>query len=328
MTFILGENVLKGALKMSEAIGLIEEAYLHEANEQTLCAPRQTTVTEKGWMRLMYAADFASGYAAVKAFHFTKGVGVRYIVYLYRLEDGELLAILDARELTFLRTGAVSGVAARYLAPDGASSVGILGSGNYAITQLEAVAAVLPLRSARVFSPTPENRQGFAKEMSERLNINITAVDSAEAALNHQPVVIICTNVRGSDPIMAASWLSDPVFVCGAGSTRRESVEIDQDTFRASHLTVMDSDHAAHEAGDLIQALENNALQVEDVWNLAQLVDRKPPRPRQGVTVFKSVGSGLQDLAIAAGYYERLKLSEGVEQVKGLGSLKTSKKWI
>ena len=145
MTLILRENTLKGALRMSEAIDLIDEAYHHEAAGQTLSAPRQTTLTEKGWMRLMYAADFTAGYAAVKVFHLTRGAGVRYVVSLYRLEDGELLAILDGRELTALRTGAVSGAAARYMAPQGASSAGILGSGYQATTQLEAVAAELPL---------------------------------------------------------------------------------------------------------------------------------------------------------------------------------------
>jgi ornithine cyclodeaminase/alanine dehydrogenase-like protein (mu-crystallin family) len=327
MTLLLGEDHLNGALSMSEAIELVEKAYLHEAAGQTLSAPRQTTVTEKGWMRLMYAADFAAGYAAVKAFHLTKGVGVRYVVYLYRLEDGELVAIMDGRESTFLRTGAVSGVAARYMAPQEASSAGILGSGNYAITQLEAIAATLPLTSARVFSPTPKNRQGFAREMSDRLNIKVKAVDSAEAALRDQPVVIICTNSRGPDPVMQSSWLSDPVFVCGVGSTRKESIEIDLETFRASHLTVMDSNHAAEEAGDLLQALDANILQPEALWNLAKLVQRKPERRTKGVTVFKSVGSGLQDLAVAAGYFERLKSRKGVPQVSGLASLKVSKFW-
>jgi ornithine cyclodeaminase/alanine dehydrogenase-like protein (mu-crystallin family) len=275
----------------------------------------------------MYSADFAAGYSAVKAFHLTKGVGVRYVVYLYRLEDGELVAIMDGREVTFLRTGAVSGVAARYLAPQGASSVGILGAGNYAITQLEAIAAALPLTSARIYSPTPKNREGFAQEMSNRLDLEVIAVDSAEAAFKDQPMVILCTNTRGPDPVMKASWLSDPVLVCGVGSTRRESIEIDLDTFRASHLTVMDSDHAAEEAGDLLQALGNSVLQPETLWNLAQLVERTPERPRNGVTVFKSVGSGLQDLAVAAGYYERFKSRNEVHQVSGLASLKISKDW-
>jgi ornithine cyclodeaminase/alanine dehydrogenase-like protein (mu-crystallin family) len=327
MTLILGEDILDGVLSMSDAIDLIETAYRHEAEGQTLTAPRQTTLSDKGWMRMMYSADFAAGYAGVKAFHLTKGVGVRYVVYLYRLEDGELLAILDARELTALRTGAVSGAAARYLAPQGANSVGILGSGNYSITQLEAVAAALPITSACVFSPTPENRQGFAKEMSKRLDLEVVAVESAEAAFKDQPIVIVCTNARGPDPVMEASWLSDPVFVCGVGSTRRESIEIDLDTFRKSRLTVMDSDHAAEEAGDLRQAMDNNAIQPESTWNLAQLVERKPERPTEGVTVFKSVGSGLQDLAVATGYYERLKSRTDIDQVAGLASLKTSKKW-
>jgi alanine dehydrogenase len=328
MTLILGENTLQGSLNMAEAIDLIQDAYRHEAAGQTFTAPRQTSLTKKGWMRLMYSADFASGYAAVKAFHLTRGAGVRYVVSLYRLEDGELLAILDGRELTALRTGAVSGVAARHMGPKDASSIGLLGSGYQSMTQLEAMATALPLTSASVFSPTPENRKAFAKNMSEKLNLDVQAVDSAQDAFRHQPVVVVCTNVTGPDPIMQASWLSDPVFVCGAGSTRIESIEIDLDTFRASQLTVMDTAHAAEEAGDLRQALEAGFMNPENVWTLAQLVQRKPEQPTTGTTIFKSVGSALQDLAVAAGYYERLKTSKRVEKVTGLASLKDSKKRI
>jgi len=325
MTLILGENTLRDALSMAEAIDLIDDAYRHEAAGQTLSAARQTTLTEKGWMRLMYAADFAAGYAAVKVFHLTRGVGVRYVVSLYHLEDGELLAILDGRELTALRTGAVSGVAARYLAPQGSNSVGILGSGYQASTQLEAMAAELSLTSASVFSPTPKNRQAFAERMSERLNLDVKAVDTAEAAFRDQPVAVVCTNATGPDPVMEASWLSDPVFVCGVGSTRMESIEVDLDTFRASHLTVMDSAHAAEEAGDLRQALDVGFMDPEQVWTLAQLVERNPERPSKGTMVFKSVGSALQDLAVAAGYYERLRSSTDVVQIAGLASLKGRK---
>jgi alanine dehydrogenase len=328
MTLILGENTLHDALSMAEAIELVETAYKHEAAGQTLTAPRQTTLTEKGWMRLMYSADFKAGYAAVKMFHLTRGAGVRYVISLYRLEDGELLAILDGRELTAIRTGAVSGVAARYMAPEGAQTVGCLGSGYQAITQLDALAAVLPLTSVSVFSPTPKNRKAFAEQMSERLDLDVRAVDSAEAAFQDQPVVIVCTNVTGPDPVMQASWLSDPVFVCGVGSTRIESIEIDLDTFRTSQLTVMDTTHTAEEAGDLRQALDAGILDPEQVWTLAQLVERNPERPKEGTTVFKSVGSALQDLAVAAGCYERLKDSEGAVVAEGLASLKASKKRI
>lgn len=327
MTLILGEERLKGTLSMAEAIDLIEEAYQHEAVGQTYCAPRQTTTTKAGWMRLMYAVDFAAGYAAVKAFHLTQGVGVRYVVSLYRLQDGELLAILDGRELTALRTGAVSGVAARYMAPKDATSVGLLGSGNQAITQLEAMAAELPLTSARVFSPTPQNRLVFAERMSERLNLPVQAFDSAEAAFSGQPVVVIATNAAGPDPVMQAAWLSDPVFVCGIGSTRMTSIEIDLDTFRAAQQTVVDTDHATEEAGDLQQALTAGVLDAEGVWTLAELVERRPEPPRKGITVFKSIGSALQDLALAAGYYHRLKSRTDLIQSTDLASLKTPKPW-
>src|SRR3712207_3478186 len=115
MALLLGAEALEGLLDMPQAIDLLEEASHHESEGRTFISPRLNSVFERGWMRMMFAADYASGYAATKAFHMIQGAGVRYIVSLYRLADGELLALLDGRLITDLRTGAASGVLARKL---------------------------------------------------------------------------------------------------------------------------------------------------------------------------------------------------------------------
>ena len=126
MAIVLGGQALEGVLQMNDAIDILEAMSKHEAAGRTLIAPRQTVPMEGGWMRLMFAADYESGYAATKAFHMVRGVGVRDVVSLYRVADGELLAVLDGRLITDMRTGAASGVAARHLKLPSSVSVGLL----------------------------------------------------------------------------------------------------------------------------------------------------------------------------------------------------------
>ena len=104
MAVMLGSGALEGVLGMSDAIDLLEVMSLHEAAGKTFVSPRLNTVFEGGWMRMMFATDYAAGYAATKVFHLREGHGVRYVVSLYRLSDGELLAVLDGRLITDLRT--------------------------------------------------------------------------------------------------------------------------------------------------------------------------------------------------------------------------------
>jgi ornithine cyclodeaminase/alanine dehydrogenase-like protein (mu-crystallin family) len=147
-------------------------------------------------MRVLVAADHAAGYFATKAYHIIQGAGVRYVVTLYRLSDGELLAMLDGQIITDLRTGAASGVIARRVKIDGAVSVGILGSGNQAHTQLESIAAVYNVESADVYSPTVQNREAYARDMSAKLGIKVKAVSSAEQAARGHQVVIAASSAR------------------------------------------------------------------------------------------------------------------------------------
>jgi len=322
VTLILGADKLDPSLTMAEAVQLIEEVHKHEAAGETLISPRQTTQTRAGWMRFMYAVDYATGFAAAKAFHLARGTGVRYVVLLYQLSDGEFLAILDGRWITDLRTGATSGVAARYMAPPDAHSVGILGSGHQARTQLQALATVLALRSARVYSPTREHRRAFAERFSRELDLAIEPVDSAEAAVLDQPIIVLATNALGEEPVMRAEWLAENVLVCAVGSTRPQSVEIDVATLQHARIVVVDTRNALHEAGDLRKAIGSGQIDPAQVLSLADIVASPPETSPTGITVFKSVGSALQDLAMAASYYERSASDGRQVGVSGLASLK------
>ncbi|MGZ8202692.1 MAG: ornithine cyclodeaminase family protein [Burkholderiales bacterium] len=322
MALILGADALEGVLDMREAIDLLEAVSEHEAAGKTFVSPRSSSSFEGGWMRMMFAADYASGYAATKAFHMVQGAGVRYVVSLYRLADGELLAVIDGRLITDLRTGAASGVVARKLKIDGPISVGVIGAGHQSRMQLEGLASVYRVESAQVFSPTAENRERMARQMSAKLGIPVQAADSAESAVRGQKIVVAATSSRSSEPVLRHAWLDGCRLLCAVGSTRPESVEVEPASFGEAAAVVVDTLRAGEEAGDLQQAVKSGALDAARQITLANMVAGASRLPETGLVAFKSVGTALQDLALAVRYYELLKARKDVPAAPDLASLK------
>lgn len=322
MAVMLGLEALEGVLGMRDAIDLLEQASLHEAAGKTFISPRVNTTFNGGWMRMMFAADYQAGCCATKAYHMIQGVGVRYVVSLYRLKDGELLAVLDGRLITDLRTGAASGVVARKVPVYGPIRVGLIGSGHQARMQLESLASVYRVESAAVYSPTASHREAFAREMSVKLGIPVTAVNSAEAAARDRVAVVAATSSRSGEPVLRGAWLAQCRLLCGVGSTRPQSVELDVQCFRDAGLVVVDSPRAVEEAGDLQQAVRSGAVSETKQASLAQIVSGQVAVPLDGLVTFKSVGTALQDLALAARYYELLGSRAGLPAAPDLASLK------
>lgn len=319
MAVMLGFEALRGALSMREAIDLLERAFAHETSSATVVSPKFVTDFDTGAMRILFAADHQAGYAAMKAYHSIKGMGARYVVSLYSLKDGELLALLDGQLITDLRTGACSGVIARKVPIDSPVTVGVIGSGNQAHKQLECLAAVYKLDSVAVYSPTAAHREHFAHAMSQQLGVTVTAVDSIEAAVRGKTVVASASSARTTAPILRGEWLAACRLLCAVGNTRRQYAEADIQCFRNASLVVMDTLHALEEAGELRQAVEAGALPEDKRATLGQIVTGAAQLPEKGLIVFKSVGSALQDLALAARYYELLGTQPGLPKADDVG---------
>ena len=322
MTVILGYKALAGMLDMGEVIDLLERVLLHEAAGKTVVSSKFNTDFEGGSMRVLFAADYQAGYCAMKAYHSIRGLGVGYVVSLYRLKTGELLALLDGRLITDLRTGGASGVVARKVKMPATVSIGVIGSGNQARTQLESLASVYPLESAVVYSPTESHREAYASEMSAKLGIPVRAVSSAEAAARGRPVVVTASNARSSEPILRGEWLDHCRLLCAVANTRPQFAEADVRCFRDAGLVVVDSWHAIEEAGDLRQAVADGALPESKRASLAQVVAGIVTVPEGGLVVFKSVGTALQDLALAGRYYELLGTRVGLPTASDLATLR------
>lgn len=322
MAVMLGYEALKGVIGMSEAIDLLEATLRHEAEGKTFISPKFNADFGTGSMRVLVAADHAAGLMATKAYHIIEGVGVRYVVSLYRLKDGELIAILDGQLITDLRTGAASGVIARRVRVNEPVTIGVIGSGNQARTQLESLASVYRARSASVYSPTPANRERYAGEMSKRLGFAVTAVSSAEAAVRNHPVVVTASSVRSSEPVLRGEWLDGCRLLCAVGNTRAQFAEADVRSFSGAELVVTDSPHAFVEAGELIAVVKSGGIPTSRCATLSEVVTGRAAVPPSGRVAFKSVGTALQDLSLAARYFELLGARAGSADAAGLASLR------
>jgi ornithine cyclodeaminase/alanine dehydrogenase-like protein (mu-crystallin family) len=322
MAVMLGYEALKGVIGMPEAIDLLEATLRNEAAGKTFISPKFSTDFGSGSMRVLVAADHQAGYLATKAYHIVEGVGVRYVVSLYRLKDGELLAILDGQLITDLRTGAASGVVARKVRISDPVTIGLIGSGNQARTQLESLASVYRVRSAGVYSPTPENREHYAREMSERLGFPITPVDSAEAAARSHPVVVAASSARSTEPVLRGKWLDGCRLLCAVGNTRAQFAEADVRCFSDAELLVTDSPHAFEEAGELVAVARTGSVPPSRRATLSEVVSGGAAIPQEGRVAFKSVGTALQDLSLAVRYFELLGARAGLAGAPDLGSLR------
>lgn len=322
MTVMLGRNALAGVLSMRDTIDLLEQAYKREAAGRTSISPKFNTDFEQGSMRILFASDPESGYCAMKAYHTIKGVGTRYVVSLYRMADGELLALLDGQLMTDLRTGAASGVIARKVPISRPVHVGVIGSGHQAHRQLECLATVYDIETVTIYSPTTAHRDQFALEIGEKFRIKVDTAQSVEDCVRGKQVVATASGARSVEPILRGEWLGDCRLLCAVGNTRPQFAEADVACFRNASLVVADTTHAFEEAGDLRLALASGAVPESKRATLGQIVTGASVVPENGMIAFKSVGSALQDLALAARYYESLGSRSGLPAVDDLGSLR------
>lgn len=306
MPLFLNHEDVCASVTMLDAVDAMEAAFREQAEGKVIQPHRLNLKAGKGWLRVGPAVLEGSGYMGFKAMNLAPGHGVRYQVHLYRIADGELLAIMDALHLTTLRTGATSAVATRRLARAEPMTIGVIGSGVEARAQLEAMHALGLAGSARVYSPTQANREQFAADYSGSLGIEVVPVRAAKEAVSGCGLVVAA--VKSSETALLGEWLDPGTHVNSVGTARPEQREIDPATFQRSAVIVVDTRAGVFgEAGDAIAA--KDVVSPDQVYELAELVTGRAPARSDGnqITLFKSVGSAHQDVAIAARIYERAR---------------------
>lgn len=294
------EEEVARLLDMRQSIELVEEAFRRLADGEAHNVPRQRAKAPGIVLHSMTAASAYLGLVGWKCYTTTRE-GARFHVGLYGQSSGELVALIEANKLGQLRTGATSGVAAEWMAPPEAGELGLFGSGWQAESQLEAHVAVRPIKQAFVYSRDADRRANFAEEMSQRLGIDVVPVDRPQRAAEELPIVVTATSSR--EPVFDGSWLAEGAHVCAMGSNWMDKAEIDPTVIRRADHIVCDSVEACqHEAGDFAPALEGGSFSWSEAVDLADVVAGKAVgRSRDdSVTLFKSVGMAIEDLALGA----------------------------
>jgi len=313
MTLHISEAQVRSVLTMSMAINAVEDISRKQANGEVTVHPRRRfELPAGGFFHYMAAADFKAGYVAMKQYTFVRGK-IRFLVPLYEVATGDLVALIEADYMGQLRTGAASGVATKYLARPDARAAAIIGTGGQAKTQLEAVAAVRKLESARAYGRDPERRSQFAKEMTRRLGVPVTGVGSASEAVRGADIV--CTATTASQPIVMGTDLGNGVHINAIGANHAHKRELDDEAVASADVIVVDSvEQSRQESGDLIIAFKGDEVCWTGVKKLSDVVAAKTTgRTSAGeVTLFKSNGIASWDLAVAMRVYALAK-------EKGLG---------
>lgn len=310
MPLYLTEDDVLGLITIDDAIEAVQAGFAAWARGEASNLPRQRVRLPNGEFNMMSAAAPGLGVMGLKAY----GGGSRsgFHVQLSSTDTGELLAIIEASRLGQLRTGAASGLATRHMARADASTVGVLGAGYQARTQLEAVARVRRITSAKVFSPTQRRRQSYASEMSTCLGFEVTPVETAESCVRGSDIVIVVTNA--STPVLNGSWLESGTHVNAAGANSHRRRELDDDAVKKASIVVVDDlDQARIECGDIIHAADLGVMRWEQVRSLAEVVGGVTPgrSSDEEITLFESQGVALEDVALAATAHQ-MALERGV----------------
>ncbi len=305
MALLLSESDVRALLTMPIALDAVEQSFLRLAEGSAILHPRQRLHPPHGaYLHYMAAADSASGYMGMKLYTSARG-GLRFVVPLFRTATGELVALIEADYLGQMRTGAASGIATKVLARQDAHTVGIVGTGLQACTQLEAVAAVRKLERIRAFGRNPERRAQFCREMSGKLGLLVEPAVSAEEAVRGADIVIAATTSTAA--VVLGKWLAPGMHVNAIGANFPQKRELDDEAVSRASLIAVDSiEQSRQEAGDLIQAFVGDELRWSGVRELAGIVARRV-RGRSSddeITLFKSSGIALWDVAVAARVFE------------------------
>lgn len=227
-------------------------------------------------------------------------------ILLFDPETGALAAILDGRYITETRTAAVSAVSVEWLAPAGPAVLAILGAGVQARSHLDAIARVRPLRDVRVYSPTPAHRDRFAAEAAGRVEAPVRAVPSAEAAVRGATIVVLATSATES--VVSNEWVDDGVHLCAVGACRPTQRELDGALVARARVFVDSRAGALAEAGDLVMPIREGRFGPEHiVAELGEVVAGRAPgrTSHREVTLFKSLGMAVEDVAAAELVYRR-----------------------
>jgi alanine dehydrogenase len=297
----LREADVEELLAPADAVAAVERCFERLGRGVVENRPRFRLGLDEGLLHVLAAADIELGVAGLKAYTGFRG-GTRFVVALFAADRPELLALVDADRLGQLRTGAASAVAAKVLARVDARTLGVIGTGWQAESQVACIRAALPqIERVVAYSRSPEQLADFCSRFgAEPAEYNR---DAAE-----QDVVVTITTAK--DPVLRGEWLHPGALVCAAGANRIEARELDNAVLERAAFVCCDSKEQARiEAGDLVEPVDRGVLDWLEVHELGEVVAGTVTGRQHDddIVLFKSVGIAAEDLAVAALVLERAR---------------------
>ena len=313
----LKETRVETIIPMPQAIEAVEEALAETSRGNAVVLPRRRIHHTNRMLFGVLPGSFKGAMGAYLQTDRDRTIHHETVI-LYSVETGEPLILFQDCSINELRTGAAGGVGAKHLASPDARRVAVIGSEKHAFTQLQAVCAVRPIDTVRVFSPTPAHRIRFAGRARTDLDLDATAADSAEAALEGSDIVITATNAQS--PVFEGRSLRPGMHVTSIanGDKTRVREEIDRDAMtRAAKVCITSKATVQANESDVFRAVRDGALTWDGVCELGDVILGNAPgrTAPDEITLFKLQGLGIMDLAVGLRAYEALKDSASVQRL-------------
>ena len=301
MPLYLSEDDVAELLTPADAVEAIEGCFRRLTAGAVENRPRYRLRLDGGALAVMAAADLELGYAGAKVYAGFRG-GARFAVLLYRTDAPELVAVLEADRLGQLRTGAASGVAARHLARAGVRSLGVIGCGWQAETQVACIRAALPgLERTVVYCRTAERLRDFCERFG---------CEPGESHRDPAGCDVVVTVTPSPDPVLRGEWLRPGALVCAVGANDGRRRELDDVAVERAAFVCCDSvEDARLESADLIEPVASGVLDWLEVHELQEVVAGlvQGRQSDEDVVLFKSNGLAAWDVAAAAAVVERAR---------------------
>jgi len=302
LALYLTEAEVDSLLTPAEALEAVEGSFQRLARGAVENKPRYRLRLEGGTFAVMAAADLELGLAGVKSYSAFGDDDARFVVLLFETTRAELVAVIEANKLGQLRTGAASGVAAKYLARREARTLGVIGCGWQAESQVLCIRAAVPSIDRVVAYCRSESR---LREFCRRVG-----AEPGESHRDPADQEIVVTATTSKDPVLRGEWLRPGALVCAIGANVPNARELDNAVLERASFVCCDSrEQAQLESGDLIEPVGHGVLDWLEVHELHEVVagDLQGRQSDDDVIVFKSNGLAAWDVAIGAAAVERAR---------------------
>lgn len=309
----LTADTVKQVLDWPAVIECMRSVYRAAPKPET-SPPRVVARGEGVALRALAAAPLGQKFMGAKVFGRGRNRGIEYVIVLLDQATGKIAGFVDANPITAFRTAATSALGVDCLMQNkGPIRVGVLGSGLEARSHIAAMAAVRKISEIKVFSPTPKNREAFARDIGAELGVDCRPAESGAAAAEGADLVLAASRSRDESPILLGEWLTPGMTVVSIGSTLPEQREADVAALDKCDVVVCDSvEEVGGESGDVIAARAEGVPIDGKLISLADVVNGCLDISALRLPMFKSVGAAVQDVATAELAYD-LALAKGLQ---------------